>query len=343
MRRCFMSQNPFLDTVINYEKVIKEIFVFYGFNIEINQRLQNYRYDFEVQKNNKNYLVETKYFRTLKSNPQLLLRVTNQLFEHGNKNFTYILVVNSIINDDLKSKLCKNRNLLVIDIQNLLFLVHNNPDLKSQLLSLLDFSVVDIIPKEPDNKIIFPQNSISEHLPSKEASLKTSIINWSTSYGNYAYENLCTEILNYLFDNELTLWHTQEKSNDNLYRFDLICKIKDGNISGFWTTLIQFFNSKYIIFEFKNYNEQITQREIYTTDKYLYKKALRSVAIIISCKGASLNAEKAIRGTLRENGKLILSISNEDMIKMMDMKLNNELPSDYLYSKFDELMIDLEK
>ena len=75
-----MSQNPFLDTVINYEKVIKEIFVFYGFNIEINQRLQNYRYDFEVQKNNKNYLVETKYFRTLKSNPQLLLRVTNQLF-----------------------------------------------------------------------------------------------------------------------------------------------------------------------------------------------------------------------------------------------------------------------
>ena len=70
---------------------------------------------------------------------------------------------------------------------------------------------------------------------------------------------------------------------------------------------------------------------------------MRSVAIIISCKGASLNAEKAIRGTLRENGKLILSISNEDMIKMMDMKLNNELPSDYLYSKFDELMIDLEK
>ena len=31
------------------------------------------------------------------------------------------------------------------------------------------------------------------------------------------------------------------------------------------------------------------------------------------------------------------------MIKMMDMKLNNELPADYLYSKFDELMIDLEK
>lgn len=90
-------------------------------------------------------------------------------------------------------------------------------------------------------------------------------------------------------------------------------------------------------------NLKITQKEIYTTDKYLYLKALRSVAIIISCNGASSNADRAIKGTLRENGKLILSISNQDLIKMIDIKINKENPSDYLYSKFDDLLINLEK
>jgi len=99
----------------------------------------------------------------------------------------------------------------------------------------------------------------------------------------------------------------------------------------------------YIVFEFKNYAKQITQKEIYTTDKYLYLKALRGVAIIVSCKGASPNANKAIRGTLRENGRLILSIDNSDLCEMIKIKMNEGTPADYLYSKFDNLLIDLEK
>ena len=89
--------------------------------------------------------------------------------------------------------------------------------------------------------------------------------------------------------------------------------------------------------------EQITQKEVYTTDKYLYLKALRGVAIIVSCKGASPNAIKAVRGTLRENGKLILSIDNSDLCEMIRIKMNEGTPADYLYSKFDDLLIDLEK
>ena len=40
----------------------------------------------------------------------------------------------------------------------------------------------------------------------------------------------------------------------------------------------------------------ITQREIYTTEKYLYEKALRKVAIIISRKGADKHAENGCDG-----------------------------------------------
>lgn len=55
------------------------------------------------------------------------------------------------------------------------------------------------------------------------------------------YEQLCMTILKYLFKGELSLWKEQEKSNNDLFRFDLICKIKDGQVSAFWSIFIRFF------------------------------------------------------------------------------------------------------
>ena len=107
--------------------------------------------------------------------------------------------------------------------------------------------------------------------------------------------------------------------------------------------LIQFFNTKYIIFEFKNYKEQITQNEIYTTEKYLYDKALRRVAIIISRKGFDNNAIKASKGCLRENGKLIINLSDECLIKMIKMKNIGNNPIEYLSKMLDTFLIELEK
>ncbi|MCR1918941.1 hypothetical protein NSA48_07820 [Frisingicoccus caecimuris] len=70
-----------------------------------------------------------------------------------------------------------------------------------------------------------------------------------------------------LFMDDLSIWKKQKKSNADLYRFDLLCKIKDDKVSPFWKFLEDFFNTKYIIFEFKNYKDAITQKEIYTTEK----------------------------------------------------------------------------
>ena len=88
------------------------------------------------------------------------------------------------------------------------------------------------------------------------------------------YEKLCAKILKELFMDDLSIWKEQKKSNADLYRFDLICKIKDDKVSPFWKFLEDFFNTKYIIFEFKNYKDAITQKEIYTTEKYLDRKSV---------------------------------------------------------------------
>ena len=98
-----------------------------------------------------------------------------------------------------------------------------------------------------------------------------------------------------------------------------------------------------MIFEFKNYSEKITQKEIYTTERYLYAKALRSVAIIVSANGYEENAYWAAKGSLRENGKLIMLFDTKDLIAMNKMKIEQEDPANYLLDRFDDLLLNLEK
>ena len=113
--------------------------------------------------------------------------------------------------------------------------------------------------------------------------------------------------------------------------------------SAFWKFIEVYFRSKYIIFEFKNYSEKITQKEIYTTERYLYAKALRSVAIIVSANGYEENAYWAAKGSLRENGKLIMLFDTKDLIAMNKMKIEQEDPANYLLDRLDDLLLNLEK
>lgn len=342
----FMVRISSFDMYCKFEKIVADIFRAHGFSTTSKEQANNIRYDILATKDNVSCFIEVKYSRT-NSFPSSVLYGTalrlKQLIVNQKTPIMAILVIGAKLNTNIRTQIENMKDIIIIDIANLLFLVQNNESLKQKLLSILEFSVNDLIPEQPNLQLFNPPKQ--QNTPSSKQGdlLKKRIRNWVNSNNHTEYENLCTETLRYLFNDELSLWHRQQTSNDELYRFDLICKIKDGEVSGLWSTILQCLNSKYIIFEFKNYKKEITQKEIYTTDKYLYLKALRGVAIIVSCKGTSKNAEKAIKGTLRENGKLILSIDNSELIKMIDIKMSDGIPADYLYAKFDKLLIDLEK
>lgn len=187
-----------------------------------------------------------------------------------------------------------------------------------------------------------------DYLPSDKSEseiLIDELNNCKSGWGNFRkYEEICYNILKQLFSDDLTLWEKQWTSNKELYRFDLLCRTKDDNNNKtFWSIVENYFKSKYIIFEFKNYTDYVCQKEIYTTEKYLYAKALRSVAIIITPQGYDENACWAAKGCLRENGKLILLLTNDDLIKMLKMKSNFENPSVFLQDYLDALLSTLEK
>lgn len=327
-----------------FEEIIRNIFEYVGYKV-ISQRdtINGIEADLLIERNGVKYVVEIKYFTSISLNFHILNKVYEKLKPFIDGGYKPLVV----ISNSLRKERCRSFEGIkeledsIIDIHNLLYMVKNNDYLKSKMLEILDFSTEDIVIKKP-NIDMDDIEEINNALDSK--TLINQLTDMPTGRQHSGdYEKCCIEILRYLFETDLGMWGEQENSNDNLYRFDLICKIKRDTLSEFWETCKTFFQSKYIIFEFKNYSDPITQQQIYTTEKYLYRKALRSIAVIISRKGIDNNGLKASKDALRESGKLMLILDDSDLKEMINIKEKGGVPADYMSDKLDALLLGLEK
>ncbi|MEX2695819.1 hypothetical protein [Rhizobium mongolense] len=131
------------------------------------------------------------------------------------------------------------------------------------------------------------------------------------------YESACSYAIKGVFSSDFNLW-TEEQHNieERFHRLDLMGHVNSKN--EFWRGLRYDFRSRYIVFEFKNYAEPITQKEIYSTEKYLFSGALRMVAIMVSRNGEDAGSLKARVGALREHGKLIMLLTNNELIEIVE-------------------------
>lgn len=339
----------------DFQRVVAEIFEAYGYSVSDYFRKLSYgenlwSIDILAHKGDEKLAIEVKAFKSKETRTVLISNALDALLERMaslENRYTPVLVISSIWDNPLYNESFDRvvPRAVIVDIQNLLYMVEGNSELRDRLVSLLPYSVDTITPKPP--KFKFRRKTI--HKSKVDDATRYNVLihklnTWIPKKGNDAeFERLCCDCLESIFSDDLALWNYQQKSNDGLFRFDLICKIKNDNTREFWRTAERFFNSKYIVFEFKNYKKPFTQQEVFTTVKYLYMKALRGVAIMISTNGADTHAKQAIRGILRDEGKLILSLDIEDLIRMITMKRDDEDPSDLLSERLDEMLIDLEK
>jgi hypothetical protein len=153
------------------------------------------------------------------------------------------------------------------------------------------------------------------------------------------FEDACIASLKYLFEKDLHGWHEQDETDDGLHRRDLVCRILPS--SEVWRLMLSDLGSRYVVFEFKNYSAAITQSEVLTTEKYLYTSALRRVAIVISPHGCSKSARIMIQGAMREHGKLILSLTVQEIASLLVGKDHGTDPNTYLFEKVDRFLMGL--
>lgn len=296
--------------------------------------------DFECNVQGKDICFELKIYNSNYAIEKNIERVCAYLVSLKAKE-DMILVVGNIVSKEIVEKYFEKYKIHIWTLSNILWLFEEYPDIKNEFISLLTYSVDDLKLEKPCHSLFQEQRN-----KKNEGTWKSKLLAIKPGKGERSkeYEDICVEILKNVLGEYLGLWKVQESSNNGLYRFNLCCKIKNGVNQDFFDTIKNYFNTKYIVFEFKNYEKEISQKEIYTTEKYLYEKALRRVAIIISRKGASKNALSAARGCLRENGKLIMCLSDQDLIELINIKEKEEQPTaEFFEVMLDDLLIQLEK
>lgn len=325
----------FEQIVGNYLESIREKTDNSPMSIEYNPQVSNVILDYALFQEDRTFYFEVKY--TVAFSVMYIFDRLSKLKESG----VPVLVTTTEFSDETKKMVFDSYGVYIWDIANLLWLFSDFPDIKNEFISFLEHSTENIEPQAPDIEI---RQSPTAQKPT-ELDLKERLLKIAPGVEQFQdYESLCTEILKYVLGDYLTLWEAQEPSNDGLYRVDLCCKIKNGANQDFFDTIKHYFNTKYIVFEFKNHKGKITQKEIYTTEKYLYEKALRKVAIIISRFGADDHAQKAAKGALRENGKLILCLSDNSLIEMIDIKTRGDQePAEFMGALLDDILVHLEK
>lgn len=258
----------------------------------------------------------------------------------------FFLILFCEIDEQYKRQVYNDYRINIWDIANLLYICKESNEFSEELNKLVYYPISDIAPLEPITSITqsaaLPQGNVnvieSTECEDFERRLRSCKKGKNASL---EYEQICTEIIQYLFDGEFTQISDQHKTSDDLFRMDLLCGIK--GTTAFWELLIRHYNTRFVVFEFKNYTKQLAQNLIYITEKYLFNAALRNVAIIVSRKGFSRNAGVASLGCLKEDGKLIIDLTDDDLISMLYKKQDGEEPSDFLLWKIECLLMSVSK
>lgn len=340
------------------EKLLKELkFVNIEKEVSIKTNEKVMRTDFIVDNNEKKIIIETKSYRSQFIQNTILKQAIEQVEYYkeswekiNGQEAQAVLITSCQVTDKIKETYYKEQGIVIVDIANLLYLSQKNDKLMKELIERVQYNIYNIMPKPLVDLGIFKIQSKEKlgEVFETEIVKATALIKeleklkpGKKQEADKKYEKLCVKIIKFLFGTEFTKMREQNSTEDRMFRMDLVCGLK--GTSEFWKILIHHYNTRFVVFEFKNYEDEVDQNLIYITEKYLYNAVLRNVAIILSREGFSHNAHKAATGILTETGKLIIELKDDDIITMLRMKADGQDASDYLLNILEEYLISISK
>jgi len=157
------------------------------------------------------------------------------------------------------------------------------------------------------------------------------------------YEDICIDILNYLFVPPLIKPTKQSRTESGLDIRDAIYPNRCDHID--WKLIRSDYDAKYILIEFKNYS---TNKEGAKIDKDVVNQArnylkptIGRLAFICSKKKPNRSGIEAQKQVFNDDKKLILFLNNEDLIEMLMKKYRKEEPLDIITDLIDEFIIKI--
>lgn len=154
------------------------------------------------------------------------------------------------------------------------------------------------------------------------------------------YEELCTEIITYIFVPPFNIPKIQSRSDDGLDIRDAIYPI-GASANSFWQTLMSQCKTRSVVAEFKNYNTNPGQKAVESIQQYLYPKAMRSVGFLCSRFPYLNSAIKARRRAWLESDKLIVLLTDDDLKELILSKEAGNDPEEIINAQLDDFFSTL--
>lgn len=298
---------------------------------ELERRGRDIGIDFELlDSDNKKIAVEVKFFKKPRTSTRHLrdtasqLKRSAELISADRIFFVTSLLLPEHIRNDISS--------LGVEIKDSRWLrsaLSNSPDIEEEFSKLITVQE-NIKASLGENPKI---DERAEELIAKVKALECGKGSWKD------YENLCIDILNYLFIPPFKVPKIQSRSEDGLDRRDAIYPIGNGN--SFWDEIKKDTHSRFAVSEFKNYCESPSQKEVESIQQYLFMKAKRMFGILCCRLSPSDSALKARRRAWMEFDKLIVFLSDDDLIDMLNIKGAGEDPTSVIDSQLEEFFLEL--
>ncbi|WP_460044433.1 restriction endonuclease [Pseudomonas sp. S2_H01] len=337
---------PSIPTWQSFEDLVRRILEANNFQILRNSIRGDAGFDLKGHFGGERWAIEVKYYRTARAQPTLIdtaaARLAINSFEAQFTNA--ILIVSCVLAKDVRQALEEKHGINVVDQGDLRSWCSASPELIGELDALLETD-----PSEPQASLpkrgspivsSKPRRYTRREADTQGTELCLELKSLSKGKSSWAkYEKVCERILKYLFLNDLHGWHSQKRTDDGLNRYDYVCRVRP--TTEFWKFIIDHLDSRYVLFEFKNYAGKIKQGQILTTEKYLLERGLRRVAIIMTRVGAEDHAVAMTQGAMREHGKLMLILNDEKVCEMLHMKERGEDPTDCLFEIADDFLLKL--
>jgi hypothetical protein len=149
------------------------------------------------------------------------------------------------------------------------------------------------------------------------------------------FEDLCTEILRYLFVPPLHEPKIQVRTYSGIDRRDAIFPNRNFSGNNSWAHIYRELKARLILFEFKNYaSEEIGKEEVIQANSYLTGPMGR-LAILCCNKLPNRSAHIKSNAIFGQEGKVILFLTKDHMKEMLFRKERGENPSDLILDEIE--------
>ncbi|MBY5792940.1 restriction endonuclease [Rhizobium leguminosarum] len=155
------------------------------------------------------------------------------------------------------------------------------------------------------------------------------------------YEHWCTEILTEIFRPDLGPPDTQVRSDDELDIMDAIFPIRSNAPP--WSLVRSEYETRFVIAEFKNSAKKIGQKQVESIAQYFWPKAKRMFGILVSRQGSNDSAIAQRRRFWLDHDKMIVMLTDADLIEMLQMREGNEQPFDIIDAQLEEFLRTLSR